>query len=303
MKFRAFALLVAPVLCAPTASLGAPPSPAPGDSVRVLRLDAPFLPARFDFADSVSLGVFVDGEAEPRVLSRTSLAGIQVRRMKNHAWRGVWIGTILGGTLAYVLAKNDDAEAHDSYHAGITGAVFGAASGAFVGQFSEFERWEPARLPEPAAPTASVAPMADSLSETAAPDSAGPRIGDRVRVSLLAGPPRDTGWLVGFDSTSLAFRFDDTARSDTVARTIPREAIAALEVGHRRGHAKAGAYLGGLIGLGYSGLLAAVVSVESDSDPGGLVAFVVLGTAASAGVGALLGSLIKSTSWRPAPLP
>jgi|SRR5688572_4735740 len=303
MKIPAFALLAVVVLFAPAISLGAPPSPAPGDSVRVLRLDAPFLPARFDFADSVSLGVFVDGEAEPRVLSRASLAGIQVRRMKTHAWRGVWIGTILGGSLAYVLAKNDDAEAHEAYHAGITGAVFGAAAGAFAGQFSEFERWEPARLPELAAPMASVAPLADSSSEVADPDSAGPRVGDRVRVTLLAGPPRETGWLVGYDSTSLAFRFDETAGSDTIARTLPREVIAGLEVGHRRGHAKAGAYLGGLIGLGYSGLFAAALSVESDSDSGGLVAFVALGTAASAGVGALLGSLIKSTRWRPAPLP
>jgi outer membrane lipoprotein SlyB len=294
MTSRAFALpavglllLLAPA----TAAFGDPPAPAPGDSVRVLRLDAPFLPARFDFADSASLGVFVAGEAEPRVLSRASLAGIQVRRMEGHPWRGAVIGTVLGGALAYVQLTGDDPE--DAYQ---LAPLVGAVAGAIVGARFESERWKPADLPEPTAPMAPIVATVDS-------DSMGPRVGDRVRLTILAGPSRETGWLAGFDSTSLFLRFDDTAQSDTIARSIPREAIAGLEVGRRRGHAQLGAFVGGLLGLGFMGLMAGVASLESDPGTGELVAFVGLGTAASAGVGALLGGSIKSTRWRTAPLP
>jgi len=132
------------------------------------------------------------------------------------------------------------------------------------------------------------------------------RVGDRVRLSVVpvagptaeaSGPKRLVGSLMRLTADSAAV-YDDE-RAETVA--VALDAVRGIEISHgRHGHGGRGA----LIGLA-AGLAGGVASESSGGDYKGLAvgALGLGGALVGTGVGALVGSLIRSERWGPARLP
>ena len=144
---------------------------------------------------------------------------------------------------------------------------------------------------------------AGALALVAAPASAGaqdpPRLGAHVRVTVLTGPPAISGRLLAADSTSLGLRLD-VAAGDTLARRIPRAAIAVLELDRTHGRSGTGALLG--LGIGLFGGILIGNSKKDDGEWGGVGWYFggpVYGTIG----GAILGSFVRSERWETRPLP
>jgi len=127
--------------------------------------------------------------------------------------------------------------------------------------------------------------------------ASGMKTGDRVRVHRVAEADKMTGTFTGRDGTNLQL-ISDSAQTPI---SIPMAEISKLERSTgRHGHTLAGLGVGAGIGLGL-GLAAA-----ASSDPNSFVEIgaseVAVGTVLFAGVGALVGTLVRSESWVEVPL-
>jgi hypothetical protein len=157
---------------------------------------------------------------------------------------------------------------------------------------------------------AAAAGLATILSTPAAaqdPSPLGP--GVRVRVSVAASKDRLEGTVQSIDQAMLS-----VISNDHQLVKIPRSDITRLETGWgRKGNARKGFIIGGLIGVG-GGLLACGVSEETyyedfrdefdyDGCEGGeWVGFPLAAGAVWGGIGALIGHFIKSDRWVEMPI-
>jgi hypothetical protein len=122
---------------------------------------------------------------------------------------------------------------------------------------------------------------------------AGLREGVKVRI-YAAGEPRVTGVVQSVTQDSLVVLAEPGATSFAIARS----AISELEVSRGRSRAagaKRGARWGALGGL--AGALAVMVTAGEEPDAPSPVAIAVLVVAEYAGVGALIGALVKAEQW------
>ena len=162
--------------------------------------------------------------------------------------------------------------------------------------------------------TAAAAALAITFTVPAAAEDAavlGP--GVRVRVSVAATRERLKGTVQSLDQAVLAVISDDRQLVK-----IPRANITRLETGWgRKGNARKGLIIGGLVGLG-SGLAACAVAdgshsdfddfddfedfYDDDCDGGEWVGIPLLAGATWGGIGALIGHFIKSDRWVEMPI-
>jgi hypothetical protein len=124
--------------------------------------------------------------------------------------------------------------------------------------------------------------------------------GDRIRYAERSDTTRFlVASLVGVDAERLVFRRYVADSGGTITGSVPTDSVAGLQVRvGRRGNAGRGALFGGLVGVAIGGWCA--------SEPGEWVTgeqCLVGYTVAGAGVGLLIGALLRSDVWAPAPLP
>ena len=142
--------------------------------------------------------------------------------------------------------------------------------------------------------------LAASAVEAKEPDPV--QVGDRVRVTVLAGSPPMTGRLLELDRETLGLRLDAADDSGVAARRIPRATVATLELDRSHGNAGTGALIGLAVGLTIGLILAGNHETLGDSDYYALSAVgggLVYGTLG----GAIIGSQIREERWEPRPLP
>ena len=136
------------------------------------------------------------------------------------------------------------------------------------------------------------------------PPSAPPRVGDRVRATLLADSSTVTGRLLLYDASGVGIRLDqyDVAEDDVVARKLSRESIARLQVGKTHSHP----WRGALIGLFLFPLVwAGGIALGHPEGEEGLAYLgpLYLGPPLGLLLGAGIGGAIQHTEWRTVPLP
>jgi hypothetical protein len=157
-----------------------------------------------------------------------------------------------------------------------------------------------------------VAGLAFALSDPAAAQDASPLgPGVRVRVSVAASGDRLKGTVQAVDQDLLSVISDDHQLVK-----IPRSNITRLETGWgRKGNARKGFIIGGLIGVG-AGLIACAVSEENDFDDfddfhyhdyegcegAEWAGIPIAAGAVYGGLGALIGHFIKSERWVEMPI-
>jgi hypothetical protein len=123
----------------------------------------------------------------------------------------------------------------------------------------------------------------------------------RVRVTLRSAPGLDV-----WDGHSL-----ELAGSDSIPRTIPLSDVVRLEVNRgKKGHALTGLAIGAAAGLAVGGVTMALASSNWDEadwfyEDRWTVAAIITGvtTVAGAGLGVVVGALIKTEDWEDVPLP
>jgi len=130
-----------------------------------------------------------------------------------------------------------------------------------------------------------------------------PVVGDRVRVSLHDSTAV-TGSLLTWDARSLGIRLAVETDSEVAARRIPREAIAALELGRTHHHSGRGALLGMMGGLLAGIVIAGEIGEDGDEYAGFRKAgWIIGGPLWGVLCGAIAGSLVRHETWHPRPLP
>jgi hypothetical protein len=144
--------------------------------------------------------------------------------------------------------------------------------------------------------------LAPATAPAADGPPAPPRVGDHVRVTLLAGPPPTIGRLLPSDAHALRLRLDDAAAADTAARRIPRASIATLELDRSHGHAGTGALLGAGVGLFVGLVLAGSVESRGEYDWREF-GYIAGGPFYGAALGAIAGALVRTERWEARPLP
>ena len=138
-------------------------------------------------------------------------------------------------------------------------------------------------------------------------------VDSRVRVTTHSAPGLATaGTLESWDGESL-----ELSGSGFAPQTIPLSDLAKLEISRgKKGHWLAGTLIGAGLGIGV-GLVAASGNEAEPSDPSNLfepfaaelgettedAGIVLLSTLAGAGLGALVGALIKTEKWEEVPIP
>jgi hypothetical protein len=131
-----------------------------------------------------------------------------------------------------------------------------------------------------------------------------PRVGDHVRVTLLAGPPPVTGHLLAYDPEAIGIRLDEPSVGDdqVEARQLPRGSIAGLEVGIKHSHPWRGALIGTLL-MATTVLIAWAVSDPQGEASMGFGISLVTSPLIGGGIGAMVGGSIDHERWEPASLP
>lgn len=130
----------------------------------------------------------------------------------------------------------------------------------------------------------------------------------RVRLTMRSPPGlAAVGTLDAWDRRSL-----ELAGLDSVPRMIPLSDVVRLEVSRgKKGHALTGLAIGAAAGLAVGGVTTALISsiwdesLDSRTEDIWIVAAVVTGvtTVAGAGLGVVVGALIKTEKWEDVPLP
>lgn len=125
--------------------------------------------------------------------------------------------------------------------------------------------------------------------------------GDRIR---YADRSDSTEFLVArfvaLDATKLVFQRYVADSGRTITRSVPTDSVAVLQVRvGRRGNALRGALIGGLAGVGIGFLCANEADGWWITDEQCVVGYTLIG----AGTGLLIGALVRSDVWAPAPLP
>jgi hypothetical protein len=149
-----------------------------------------------------------------------------------------------------------------------------------------------------------LAPAGPAAAED--PQPLGP--GVRVRIAVATSRDRLKGTVQALDESVLSVISDD----HELIR-VPRSSITGLETGWgRRGNAKRGLVIGGLVGVGVGLLVCGVdetyrhdsdrISEDTACHGGEWVAFPLLTGVAYGGLGALIGHFIKTDRWVEVPL-
>jgi hypothetical protein len=151
-----------------------------------------------------------------------------------------------------------------------------------------------------------VAELVAGVSDLSAQQSEVPVAeGERVRVTKYSAPdPRFVGSLASWSADSL-----NLFRDALPDATIPLSDVAKLEISRgMHGHASTGALIGGGIGavIGLAAVISAAADDNSDDwveiSPGEAALGGLMLTGLGAGVGALIGLVIRTEEWEEVPL-
>ena len=136
LNFMVLAAVASPSLCAARAF----DPPRAGDHVRLIIYDDRKVVGRLAAFDAVGLEVRDDRDSALHVLSRATVATLEVERPRTRVRLGAAIGFLSGGIAGMVVSRHDQ-------NAGFFGGLGGALAGALLGTTARRERWEEAPLP------------------------------------------------------------------------------------------------------------------------------------------------------------